>query len=152
MILYINWTDPVQTYNKKKEQNGNHVLWCPVVLFRREFLAHLHCRIRVPILIQTPNQMTTLFCTETFPTAGTRTWIPIQIVTVPIFTVCQSSVHGGGGMSASVHDEIHPPGSRQPLGSRHHSTNQTLPLHSACWDIRTTSGRYASYWNAYFLG
>ena len=25
------------------------------------------------------------------------------------------------------------------------------PLHSACWEIRATSGRYASYWNAYLL-
>ena len=44
----------------------------------------------------------------------------------------------------------HLPESRHPLGadtpwSRH------LPLHSACWEIRATSGRYASYWNAYFF-
>ena len=25
------------------------------------------------------------------------------------------------------------------------------PRSSACWEIRATSGRYASYWNAYFL-
>ena len=25
------------------------------------------------------------------------------------------------------------------------------PLHSACWEIRPTSGRYASYWNAYLF-
>ena len=28
---------------------------------------------------------------------------------------------------------------------------QTRPLRSACWEIRATSGRYTSYWNAYFL-
>ena len=32
-----------------------------------------------------------------------------------------------------------PPGSRHPL------------LCSACWEIRATSGRYASYWNSIFL-
>ena len=25
------------------------------------------------------------------------------------------------------------------------------PLHSACWEIRPTSGQYASYWNAYLF-
>ena len=34
-----------------------------------------------------------------------------------------------------------PPGADPPLGSR-------PPLCSACWEIRSTSGRYASYWNA----
>ena len=28
----------------------------------------------------------------------------------------------------------------------------TPPLSGACWEIRATSGRYASYWNAFFLG
>ena len=37
----------------------------------------------------------------------------------------------------------HPlPGTR----GRHH------PRSSACWEIRATSGRFASYWNAYFIG
>ena len=26
---------------------------------------------------------------------------------------------------------------------------QTTPLRSACWEIRATSGGYASYWNTY---
>ena len=44
----------------------------------------------------------------------------------------------------------HPP-DKVPLGA---DTPQTrpprpgTPLHSACWEIRSTSGRYASYWNA----
>ena len=78
------------------------------------------------------------------------------------------------GWSASVHAGIPypsdqaPPGSRHPHGSRHpprsrhpqtrhphlgpgtHPREQT-PLCSACWEIRSTSGRYASYWNAIFL-
>ena len=31
------------------------------------------------------------------------------------------------------------------------SPEQTLPQHSAFWEIRATSGRYASYWNAILL-
>ena len=37
-----------------------------------------------------------------------------------------------------------PPWEQTSPGSRH-------LLHSACWEIRATSGRYASYWNAYLL-
>ena len=51
-----------------------------------------------------------------------------------IFSVAcvKNSVHGGG--SASVHAGIPPP--------------EDTPLRSACWEIRSPSGRYASYWNA----
>ena len=80
-------------------------------------------------------------------------------------SVCQEFCPQGGG-SASVHAGIPPPGSRPPRsrpppeqappweqtllvhtppGSRH-----PPPLCSACWEIRSTSGRYASYWNAIF--
>ena len=62
------------------------------------------------------------------------------------FDICHS-VHGGG-VSAPVHSGIHPRDQRQipPQDQRH-----TPPLHSACWEIRTTSGSYASYWNTYLL-
>ena len=49
----------------------------------------------------------------------------------------------------------HPPGSRHPPAPRsRHPWEQTAPKEqtppcSACWVIRVTSGRYASYWNAY---
>ena len=49
-----------------------------------------------------------------------------------IFTPVCHSVHKGEA-SDSVHAGIPPP---LPPGSR------------ACWEIRSTSGRYASYWNA----
>ena len=77
-----------------------------------------------------------------------------------VFTPVCHSVHRG--VSASVYAGIHPPGANTPLGSRHphprsrHPTptppgsRQTPPC-SACWEIRATSGRYASYWNAYLL-
>ena len=95
-----------------------------------------------------------------------------------IFSVAcvKNSVHRGGG-SASVHSEIPPHGSRHPqeqtpntadtqhsrhpLGadtppwSRHpweqSSPQEQAPLCSACWEIRSTSGRYASYWNTILL-
>ena len=45
-----------------------------------------------------------------------------------------------------------------PPGTRHPSLEQTPPppqsrppRSSACWEIRSTSGRYASYWNAILL-
>ena len=45
------------------------------------------------------------------------------------------------------------PQEQVPLGAgipstRHHPWEQTSPLRSACWEKRSTSGRYASYWNA----
>ena len=63
-----------------------------------------------------------------------------------------------GGGSASVHAEIPAPGADTPQ-TRHPPGpgtpwEQTPPrpgtpsLHSACWEIRSTSGRYTSYWNA----
>ena len=54
-----------------------------------------------------------------------------------VFTRVCDSVHGGGG-SASVHAGI-PPGKETPPGRRH----PPLPT------IRSMSGRYASYWNAF---
>ena len=76
-----------------------------------------------------------------------------------VFTRICDSVHGGGGLSHCIlgytprdqrqapppRDQRHAPPRDQrqapPPGSRH-------PQHSACWEIRATSGRYASYWNA----
>ena len=47
----------------------------------------------------------------------------------------------------------YPPGQGTPWGKHPHPypREQTPPLHSACWDIQSTSGRYASYWNAFLL-
>ena len=39
------------------------------------------------------------------------------------------------------------PGADTPLSRSKHP----LPVCSACWEIWAASGRYASYWNAYFL-
>ena len=42
-----------------------------------------------------------------------------------------------------------------PAGTRHHPGKQTPPQETdtpgACWEIWATSGRYASYWNAYLF-
>ena len=79
-----------------------------------------------------------------------------------------------GGGSASVHAGILPPRTRPPWeqtpqiptamhagiapprdllqGMLGYHLQCMLgwhpPLHSACWEVRSTSGRYASYWNA----
>ena len=84
-------------------------------------------------------------------------------------SVCQEFCTAGGGL-ASVHAGIpppltrHAPGTDTPPGpgtppradtpqTRHpHPPEQAPPpLHSASWEIRSTSGRYASYWNAILL-
>ena len=76
-----------------------------------------------------------------------------------VFTCVCHSVHGG--VSASMHAGI-PPQEQTPLQgadppqSRHPpradtSREQTPPLCSACWEIQSTRGRYASYWNAILL-
>ena len=93
-----------------------------------------------------------------------------------VFTCFCHSVHGG---SASVHggipkppwDQAPPssktprtrhPRTRYPFGSRlpllepgtplgAYPPETTPPLHSACWEIRSTSGRCATYWNAILL-
>ena len=82
-----------------------------------------------------------------------------------VFTHVCHSVHRG--VSASVHavKTLTPPWSRYPPGNRH--TPQSIHIHplgadipheqtplpssSVCWEIRTISGRYASYWNAYLF-
>ena len=47
----------------------------------------------------------------------------------------------------------HPPGGDTPLGADTHQADcpppeQTRPRHRACWEIRSTRGWYAFYWNA----
>ena len=46
-----------------------------------------------------------------------------------------------GGVYLSAWWDTLPPGKADPTGKE-------TPPHSACWEIRSTSGRYASYWNA----
>ena len=41
-----------------------------------------------------------------------------------------------------------PPGRYTPL-DRYTSLGRYTPRSSACWEIRATSGQYASYWNAF---
>ena len=62
-----------------------------------------------------------------------------------VFTpVCQSfySQVGGGVVCLSACWDTHTPQTRHPRG-------QIPSLGSACWEIRATSRRYSSYWNAY---
>ena len=52
----------------------------------------------------------------------------------------KNSVHGGGGVCLSACWDTTPRDQTSPPGSR------------ACWEIRSMCRRYASYWNAFFLG
>ena len=47
---------------------------------------------------------------------------------------------------ASVHAAIPPPRPAPPL-----PTGPDTPQSRACWEIRSTNGRYASYWNAFLF-
>ena len=65
--------------------------------------------------------------------------------------VCQSFCSQGAEVSTSVHSGIanpHPRSRHPPEQTPH---KEQTPLHSACWEIPPTSGRYASYWNAYLF-
>ena len=63
-------------------------------------------------------------------------------------TCVKNSVDGGGLPQCMLG---YPPGSRHPL-SRQPPGAGTPPHRSrACWEIRSTSGRYASYWNAFLF-
>ena len=94
-----------------------------------------------------------------------------------VFTGVYDSVNGGGVCLSACWDtttppEANTPGSRHrpgtdtpqkqtPHGSRHpweqtppwsrHPLEQTPPPCRACWEIRSTRGQYASYWNAILL-
>ena len=60
---------------------------------------------------------------------------------------------GPGTPLRQVHppkDQVHPPG-RYPPDQVHLQTRYTPPGSIACWQIRATSGRYASYWNAFLF-
>ena len=46
-------------------------------------------------------------------------------------------------------DQVHP--HPHPPGTRYTCRDQVHPPSSACWEIRATSGRYASYWNAFLF-
>ena len=67
-----------------------------------------------------------------------------------IFSVAyvNNSVHGGVCLSACWDTTLQ---ADTPLGTRHPPPRPGNPLHSACWEIWSTSGCYASYWNAILL-
>ena len=52
----------------------------------------------------------------------------------------------GWGVCLSACWDTHPSGADTPL-----PPGADTPLRSACWEIRATSGQYASYWNAYLF-
>ena len=77
---------------------------------------------------------------------------------------------GGGGVPGQVPPwagtphlpgQVHPPGRYTPLGrytprqihcpGRYTPRQVAPPWSSACWEIRATSRRYASYWNAFLF-
>ena len=65
-----------------------------------------------------------------------------------VFTPVCHSVHGGGVCNTPLWAD--PPGqTRLPSGA---DTPRQTPPHAVHAGIRSTSGRYASYWNAFLFG
>ena len=75
-----------------------------------------------------------------------------------IFASVCHSVHRGGA-PGQVHtrytpqNQVPPRTPPTPWDQVHSPRNRYTPppLSSACWEIRTTSGRYAFYWNAFLF-
>ena len=68
-------------------------------------------------------------------------------VSVILFT------EGGGGLPQCMlgyhpQQQVSPPWQGRPPPSKETPLARQTPLRSACWEIWSTSGRYASYWNA----
>ena len=93
--------------------------------------------------------------------AGTNLLLPpaTKLGQGNIFTGVCDSVHGGGGLPQCMLGYPPPPdkaGTPTRLGRQPPRTSQeppgtsppTPPRSRAYWEIRSTSGRYASYWNA----
>ena len=59
-------------------------------------------------------------------------------------SVCQEFCPRGGVCLSACWDTTHP-------SPQHPPWYQAPPPSRACWEIRSTSGRYASYWNAILL-
>ena len=67
-----------------------------------------------------------------------------------IFAPVCHSVHSGGGVPRQVPPgQGTPPGPGTPPRARYTPQTRYTPGSSAYWEIRATSGRYASYWNAF---
>ena len=89
-----------------------------------------------------------------------------QICEGYVFTLVCQSFCSQGGVPGQVHPEagtppgqvhpqdrytprqVHPPRTSTPPG-KYTPLDRYTPGSSACWEIRATSGRYASYWNAF---
>ena len=86
---------------------------------------------------------------------------PNEVCEGYVFTPGQVSPRPGTPRS----DQVHPPmtrytplwagtltpWTRYPAGTRYTQRDQVQPPSSTCWEIRATSGWYASYWNAFFF-
>ena len=72
-----------------------------------------------------------------------------------IFTPVCHSVHGGGVLPQCMlgcHPQTRHPLDQASPRTRYPPGPGTHPRCRACWEIRSTRGRYASYWNAILFG
>ena len=66
-------------------------------------------------------------------------------LSVILFTGVPGQVHPPG---RSTPRQVHPKAGTPPP-RQVHPLDRYTPRSSACWEIRATSGRYSSYWNAF---
>ena len=96
-------------------------------------IIHCECKLKGPL---TPSESEHFYRPQ-------RSWGKVMFlhVSVILFTGGSAPLHAGI-YTPPPNRGRHPSQTRHPPGTRH------PPQHSACWEIRATSGRYASYWNA----
>ena len=92
-------------------------------------------------------------CSITRPHPDNYNFVVAKVIFLHLSVI--HSVHGGGGKGVCLSAcwDTNPPGTRHPPRTRHHpppTTEQTPPRETDS-SIRSTSGRYASYWNAFLL-
>ena len=121
-----------------------------------------HPPLRRPLHCMHPTGMHSC---QTYYPPQTRYTPQDQVHTPPNRFTPQDQVHPLDQVH-TPQDQVHPPGTRYtpwdqvhshpprpgtPPGTRYTTPDQVHPQSSACWEIRATSGRYASYWNAFLF-
>ena len=89
-----------------------------------------------------------------------RSWGKVMFLQVSVILLTGGGSTWPGTPSGTRYpprDQVHPPQTRYTPPDQVHPPLPrpgTPPRHRACWEIRSTRGRYASYWNAllYYTG
>ena len=142
--LFLNWT-----FFCQKRKITTYSARFVITEKRRQFNTHVtsFIAVRIPksIFIMKTGQ-------DKFLPPANEVWGKVIFLhlSVILFTVGEGGLPQGMLGFAPPPEQTPHPGSRHPLEQTHPWSRH--PPCSACWEIRSTSGRYASYWNAILLG